>query len=113
MSSYLAILGCVFGLAVGQILFKLLSSQVASLPDIVASPRSLGLFVVAIGIYAVTTLAWILALRFIPLSHAYLFMSLGFVFVPLLSHFVLGERITLRYAAGAAVIIAGVWLASS
>ncbi len=99
-------------IAVGQILFKITSRDVAALD--VASLLKLsvnGYFIVALLLYAVATVAWVYVLRHFPLSKAYMFMGLTFVFVPLLSYWFLKEPISLRYLAGAAFIVLGIWLA--
>jgi drug/metabolite transporter (DMT)-like permease len=78
----------------------------------VRNPWTLAIFLVAISIYAGSTLAWILALRTISLNQAYVFMSASFVVVPMLSYFILGERVSPQTLLGSVVICAGVIIAS-
>jgi drug/metabolite transporter (DMT)-like permease len=44
------------------------------------------------------------------LGKTYPLMALAFVFVPLASHWIFGERFGLNYVAGIALIVAGIWL---
>lgn len=110
--SYLVIIACVFALAFGQLLFKILSAEIGSLSDILTNRKPFFIFGTALGLYSLSTIAWILVLRDIPLSHAYLFMSFGFILVPAMSYFVLGGSITSRHIMGTILIISGVWLSA-
>jgi len=58
-------------------------------------------FIGAIIVYAIATFSWIIVLRSVPLAAAYSFTALGFLFVPILSSFILDEVLTLRYFLGA------------
>ena len=60
----------------------------------------------------VASLAWMLAMRRLPLSHAYPFMSLNFVLVLVLSSTLFGEPLTRGKVLGVAVIVLGVILGS-
>ncbi len=51
--------------------------------------------------------ALVALIKSVPLTLAYSFMGLTFCFVPLLAQLFLGETLTLRYAFGAALIVAG------
>jgi drug/metabolite transporter (DMT)-like permease len=101
-------------LSSGQILFKFAadSSQkitnIAGLMHLLTSP----LLWAAAAIYGGATMLWIIILQQIPLSRAYPFVALGFVLVPLCSHFLFGEGISLRFTAGTAFILVGVYLAA-
>lgn len=55
---------------------------------------------------------WIIALSYFPLSYAYLFMSLSFVFVPLLSSILFKEAVTPSQGVGIFLIVLGVIVAS-
>ncbi len=65
---------------------------------------------VGVFVYGAATVTWILTLKDMPLSIAYPVVSLSYVFVALLSVVLLGERLTLAYGLGLALIIAGVSL---
>ena len=110
--NYSLIAGCVVALAIGQVLFKICSSRIGNLFDLVRDWSTLAIFMVAISIYAGSTLAWILALRTVSLNQAYIFMSASFILVPTLSYLVLGERVTPQTLVGSFVICAGVIIAS-
>lgn len=99
-------------IASGQILFKITADRIAgqSLPAILADWRTLMIFGSALGIYAFATVIWILALRDLTLSHAYMIMSFSFVLVPIAAALFFGETLSFRFFAGLALIIAGVIL---
>ena len=61
----------------------------------------------------VASFAWIAAMTKFELSHAYPFMSMNFVFVFLLSGWLLNEPITFQKAVGVALIVLGTVVASS
>ena len=101
-------------IAFGQVLFKQTGIQLADKPDapfysILFSP----VFLVAVALYGIATLAWVYVLKMVPLSMAYSFMALTFVLVPLMAAFFLKEPLTLKYALGAGLIIAGLFVVQS
>jgi uncharacterized membrane protein len=57
--------------------------------------------------------AWMAAMTKFELSHAYPFMSMNFVFVLLLSGWLLNEPITFQKVFGVALIVLGTVVASS
>jgi drug/metabolite transporter (DMT)-like permease len=113
LASYGLVAFCVCALAAGQIMFKLVSGRTHALMDILSNRETLFIFAAAAALYGASTLAWIVALRSIPLSQAYLFMALGFVIVPVAAHLVFGEPLNLRILFGAALICAGIWVAAA
>jgi len=101
---------CVFGIAAGQLMFKLSATamqQAGSYRD----PRGLLILFVALGLYGVTTLAWVWVLQKVELGRVYPLMALAFVLVPVGSHFFLDERFQLQYFIGVALIVAGIVIA--
>jgi drug/metabolite transporter (DMT)-like permease len=104
------IMVCVTAIAAGQLLFKLSARKVADTEpvsvfiDLACDPW----FILAIILYAGATLLWVWILRQVPLTVAYPFFALTFVFVPLLSGIFLGEKVDLTYYAGVGLIIAGI-----
>lgn len=64
--------------------------------------------IAAYGMFFVSTLLNLFALRKLPLSMSPIWLSMGQVFVALLSYFVLRERITRRKLIGMALIICGI-----
>lgn len=101
-------------IAIGQVLFKMTSQRLA---DNEANPfYSIALnplFLLALAIYGSATLLWIYVLKTVPLSYAYSFMALTFVMVPLFAALWLNEALTLKYAIGAVLIVAGLVIVQS
>jgi drug/metabolite transporter (DMT)-like permease len=103
------ILICVFGIACGQILFKLASGF---FPKSLAFNELLSFalnryFLSALVIYGLATILWIYALKLVPLNVAYPLMSLAFIIVPILSYIFLKEAIEYKTFVGTLVIILG------
>lgn len=104
------ILACVAAIVAGQVLFKAVAMRLgqAGLGGLAGDARAAALLAVALVLYGGATLAWISVLRTVPLSRAYLFMSLSFVAVPLLAHFILREALSTHLLAGSLLIAAGI-----
>ena len=101
----------VFMLAVGQILFKFAAGKMnvendGLLTAVLFNPA----LIIALAVYAVATLCWLIVLKGVPLRLAYPVAALGFFIVPLMSHFFLGEPLRWSSFAGAAIIMAGVYV---
>ena len=99
-------------IAVGQILFKLVS---VSAPEVNGVQGVVALFYdwrlwLAVALYGGATIAWIPAIRGIPIGQAYLFMALSYVYLPLISSLTLGERLSLRQFGGIGLIIVGLYV---
>ena len=92
-------------LSAGQILFKQAAATNIEKPFHLALLNSW--MVAALFLYGFATGLWVWILRSTPLSIAYPFVALSFVLVPLGAHFLFGEQLTIRYASGVALIIAG------
>lgn len=102
---------CVIAISAGQLLFKRAGMEL----ELVGSWMSfkvLLIVAIALGVYGAATVLWINLLRHVDLNKAYLFMALSFVAVPLASHFVFHEAITVGYIAGAAIVIVGLLVAT-
>ena len=98
-------------LSIGQVLFKYASGKI----DIQGKGFLVGLllnptFIIAITVYAVATISWLLVLKITPLRVAYPFAALAFIIVPILACFFLGETLRWTNFAGAAVIMLGVYI---
>lgn len=105
----LALILCtVFALATGQILFKLTSSTLILDPKNILSNLLNWRLILALSVYAIATIMWLVVLRTTPLRVAYPFVALAFIIVPVLAHYLLGEQLTWRTFAGAALIGLGV-----
>lgn len=102
-------LACVLAIAIGQVLFKIIGGLVASEPVLVT--RTVLTTLLALALYGLATLGWILLLRHVPLTKAYPYMALSFVAVPLMGMMFLGERPSASYALGVLLIVVGVAVA--
>lgn len=110
MRPYAMTLIAVVSIAAGQILFKLAAQKIAgrSLFEVAVRTDFLLPFGAALIIYAAATIFWVLALRDLDLSRAYMFMSLSFVIVPVIATLMLGEHLSKGYLIGLGLIIAGI-----
>jgi undecaprenyl phosphate-alpha-L-ara4N flippase subunit ArnE len=101
---------CVACIATGQVLFKLAArafgTSDATIWSVIASPY----LIAALFVYAGTTVVWVWQLSIVDLTHAYPFMALSFVAVPLLSRVLLGESVDLQYWVGTGCIVLGVFV---
>ncbi len=102
-------------IAIGQILFKTVST---SAPEVRSLSAVLGLFAdwrlwLALVLYGLATIAWVAAIRRIPINQAYLFMALTYVYLPVISWLTLGERMSLVQYAGLALILAGLYVSTA
>jgi|TARA_R110002124_G_scaffold53369_10_gene153096 undecaprenyl phosphate-alpha-L-ara4N flippase subunit ArnE len=106
------LVGFAFLLACGQILFKRVAIDIAGdqLTSIFGQILHNPMAWLAMCLYGVATGLWIIILREVPLSVAYLFSALGFVIVPAAAHFIYGEPISAKYLIGAAGVIASLYL---
>ncbi|MCO4888759.1 EamA family transporter [Cupriavidus sp. WGtm5] len=111
-STLLLILFTTLALSAGQVLFKLAAMDGESTRSLLQLLLSWKM-ITALSVYGIATLAWVYALRSVPLTLAYPFVALAYVIVPILAHFLLGEVISARTIAGAVFIIFGVWLSTT
>ena len=113
LSVYLAALAVQALLALAQVLLKVVAARVSEtgwefLRSGVAFIH-VAVPVVAAGVlYVAIAGLWLYVLQHMPLNRAFLFVSLTFVFVPLLAHFVVGETISPGTIVGAGLIISGI-----
>ncbi|WML89825.1 EamA family transporter [Thiothrix lacustris] len=111
-SQVVLIIFTVMALSVGQVLFKISSSQINfSLTGILPSLLNIQL-ILALFVYFFATGMWLFVLKQLPLRVAYPYVALAFVIVPLLSHFLLNEKLQWNTFVGAALIFSGVWVTS-
>jgi len=111
MESYLGAIACVVGLSAGQILFKVSAGRLAETKT-VFDPGFLGVLCIALALYGVVSIAWVLLLQRSQLSQIYPIMALSFLFVPLASAYFFKEPLNWQYGLGVILIIAGVVIAS-
>ena len=110
MQYLLLILTPVF-ISIGQVLFKISAGKIDDLkhPWMILFDK---FFILALIFYGVSTIMYVFALKYVPLNKGYMFMSLAFILVPILSYCFLCEPVNLQYIMGILLIIAGVLLTS-
>lgn len=96
-------------LSVGQILFKLAAERAAGKTGLafVGSLAANPFFIVAVILYGAITLFWVWILTHVPLSRAYPFVVLSFLFTPALGILLFQESLNGWYALGLALILSG------
>lgn len=99
-------LGCVLGISVGQILFKLAARE-WELEQSLLAVRPLSILLTAFALYGATTLVWVWVLRRSDLGRIYPLMALAFVLVPIGSALFFGERFNSFYYVGLGLVITG------
>lgn len=108
LPQFLLIVLTVTFLSIGQILFKLASEDIIlTSTGIFPSLMNLKLLI-ALAVYAIATLLWLVSLKGVPLRVVYPFAAMAFFIVPTLAHFFLGETIGWNTYVGAAIIAVGV-----
>ncbi len=110
MTVYVVASLCVVGLAIGQVLFKISSAALAASGSLF-SPSSAVPLVAAICLYGATSIAWVWVLQKIELGRIYPLMALAFVFVPIGSHLIFGERFSAQYFVGVSLTMVGIVVA--
>ena len=110
MLVYVVAILCVIGLAIGQILFKVSATSLNVTGSFFAF-KTASTLLIALMLYAVTSIAWVWVLQKIALGRVYPLMALAFVLVPLGSYLVFGERFQPQYFVGVALICVGIVIA--
>lgn len=80
--------------------------------DLAPAAAALPYIAVVGAAYALGAALWLWVLNHMPLNRAFLFISLTFVFVPIMSHLILGEDIGTGIIVGTPIIISGLILAT-
>ena len=102
---------CVLAVAGGQLLFKRVGLELET-SGTWRDPRVLGFAAAGFVLYGASTLLWIHVLRAVDLGRVYPLMALSFVFVPLGSAWLFGEKLSLDYFLGVGLVVVGVaWIA--
>lgn len=113
---YLVLLCCVLVIVVGQVLFKVaadslrLDGALSVTSNVQNNLKPLMLTMLALVLYFASTLAWVLSLRSVPLSLAFMFNAISFALVPLAGFLVFGEAVPRFFWLGSLLIIAGLAL---
>jgi|SRR5215216_5990601 len=113
MKGYAAAIMTMLLLSCGQVLLKLLSTRLGEAGWSLDGWRRSFPSIVFLGggvvlTYAVVTALWLYALIWLDLSRAFSFAALTFIFVPILSFWFFGDRITVGTIAGAGLIVVGI-----
>lgn len=110
MMPYVFTIAAVCGIAAGQILFKTVASRIGGRgpAELIYDSSFMVPLIGSLAIYGCATVLWILALQNLALSRAYMFMSLSFIIVPVVSALFLDEPLTVGFMIGLAMIVAGV-----
>lgn len=95
--------------SIGQMILKIASAEVKT-GNILLLVLSLinHKIIAAISCFVISMFLWIFVLKKLELSVAYPMVSLGYVFVMLLSYFFLQEQLFFTKILGTALIVAGV-----
>lgn len=97
------------GMACGQLLFKLAATAPSQRTTAPSFFSYLNLYLFSgLVLYGSLTLLWVWILRSVPLSKAYPFVALSFVFTPILARIFLNELLSISYFLGLALIAAGI-----
>ncbi|KQZ98525.1 hypothetical protein ASD64_16315 [Mesorhizobium sp. Root157] len=116
--NYLFVLTSVVIIACGQIIFKYAAKELhidptqAYVAILRANVYPFGLVTIALALYLISTVAWVQALRTVPLSIAFMFNSIAFILVPIASSLLFHEPISRHFILGMALIIGGIILIS-
>lgn len=106
MVYFMAVL-CVLGIATGQLLFKVGANYLHESGTFFCFRVAVVLFF-AFSLYGVTTIGWVWVLQKVDLGKVYPLMALAFVFVPVGSYFLFGERFHIHYFFGVVLILIGI-----
>lgn len=102
-------MGSVLISSVSQVILKTSANEEhTSLIKEYLNPR----VIVAYGLFFVSTIITVVAYKYVPLSLGPVLESSGYVFVAVLSYFILKERLTKKQIAGMVLIVVGVLIVS-
>ena len=98
-------LGIVLGV-IGQVLLKAGSERSVDLVSQFINPFT----IIGLGFYAGGAICYIFAIKKIPLSLAFPMVSISYIAVALIAHYVWGEHFGAAQAAGIALIAGGIFM---
>ena len=104
-------IGCAIAISIGNVLFKITANSWKHTGGILNYPTYIWL-ALSLIIYSAATLTWILILQKTPLLTVYPFLALTFIFVPILSVILLGEKISWLQFGGFVALILGAMFGS-
>jgi drug/metabolite transporter (DMT)-like permease len=115
---YLLIIAAVLVITAGQVLFKYAAMHVRTgayqtYAELISNnTHPIGVVLIACMLYALSTVAWVQALRTVPLSVAFMFNSLAFALVPLAGIFLFNEHLPRYFLPGLLMILGGLFMVS-
>lgn len=109
MISYVLTFICVLGIAIGQVMFKLTAVSINKAGTPIAWEPA-WMFLATCVLYGITSVGWVFILRYAELSKVYPIMALAFIIVPIMSHFLFGERFSFLFIIGTGFIVIGIVL---
>ena len=104
------LLSVVIILSFGQVLFKLAADrlpELRSIKDLFSFALEWRL-ILALLMYVIGTVLWIIVLKRVPLSSAYAVFALSFAITPVLAMFMLNERLNWANGLGVSFILIGI-----
>lgn len=104
---YFILVLCVLATSFGHILFKSTANILKAEGSFIALAFE-PVFIAAMFLYGLATIGWIWCLQDIPVSRAYLFMSLAYIFIPLLAWACFGEAPKPQHFISIFLIITGI-----
>jgi drug/metabolite transporter (DMT)-like permease len=111
---YILVAFSVLVLAAGQVMFKFAAGNFTTLgvsgirEALLANILPTAVVAAALSLYFLSTVGWIIALRTVPLSTAYMFNALAFIVVPTFAVYVFGEQLPRYFWLGTSMILVGV-----
>ncbi|QKC97783.1 EamA family transporter [Mesorhizobium sp. NZP2298] len=116
--NYILISSSVLVIAFGQVIFKFAAKNFKigggggwwNVAQQNVTP--IALIFLALFLYFLSTIAWVQALRTVPLSVAFMFNALAFVIVPCAGFFLFGESVPKYFYLGMPLILLGIFLIS-
>jgi|SRR5579864_2784815 len=115
MIRIMALIAYPLGMALGQLMFKFAAGGLRELEGASLPRLAIGLainpwFLAAVLLYGLLSIAWVWILSGMPLSTAYPFVAPSFFLTPIFGYYFFGETLNWNYAAGLALVIAGLLL---
>lgn len=114
MYNYILLLASVLIIATGQVIFKFAAinlREAGSIFNFISiNAFSIMLVMIALCLYLISTVAWVHALRVIPLSVAYPFNALAFLIIPLVSTFLFNETLPRFFLVSLILVWTGILL---
>ena len=119
---FMQLVGFVFLMSSGQMLFKKTAISIAAysknigeaagIVDSVIRALQIPWFYFALLVYGLATVLWLYILQRIPLSIAYPFSALAMLIVPIFSFLIFKERLSYSYFMGSILIVSGIAIIS-